>query len=1586
MTQTPEGEEFQPEFRSKRRAAKVDYTEKKEDYDFEITKQPNKRSNSLTSSPVKETNGKKKRKSNNPNGRAGNASRSESPASLESDMDLNNPIPLNFQPDTKDWKFSNILNLEGAFVKNKLELVLKDGTSIKKNDNVYMICEPPGEPYYIGRIMGFVNKDKKQQFKNLESINEPAENCSFKINWWYRSRDISKHSTDSRLVYASMHSDICPIQSFRGKCLVKHKDEIQDLDSYKLKSNQFWFDKFFDRYMIKFYDVLPTNLLTSLPINYRTALNKRFQYIFLEQGKAKDMLHQPKSCVKCHQWSSSSDSIECCECGDIYHMLCLDPPLTKKPARGFAWSCIRCTKKIERKRLLENTGLQTKKEQKEDNAVLTANDEIKSPMLPSVGEAKKIPLYEELAISFLEKDRSLSFQQRRDSEEWIYRYLGMHAKLEDALDLQDRPYPRAASRLGPKNQLTGVQLGWFNHPVVYYDDSELNEDFQNRSHSHGTVGRKKKVDGRKKKSKNDNTDHEALFVPLKVPAEYQDVDPNEFPRWLQPRPKGYIERGGDDGRTSTLLWKNPTTLNDKTDPDEINEILDEYVKDCDYIAQDLGLLPTTPNFQDALLNNLFISKFNIEEAMKLNKSITKTTLKEPQFTSSEIKKFEAGIRKYGSELWPTFKEVKSQPFGMIVRFYYLWKKTPNGRSIWGNFADRRKFKSSSKVEEKNSENDIGNDQDDSSYDMGKIEKKEVCCKHCKTAETKQWYRSPGQQHPDDAKHIQYALCLRCARLWRRYAVIWEDPNEVYRKTSQKGGNGWKRKVEQELIIDSELILKARSEASTLTPEPSSQRSKKQSSEPLELASEEIEVEKKKRLEEPKRKRNIDDTKKKSKDEEPERKRKSKEDEPEKKKKTKLEEPVKKKVQKPKEEKPEPVDIQISSIINDAIGVNYSANTTLANSNLQTAINERYYQLNASHYTSHPKFKERPILRPKAFEPNHSLQPGNIEPCAVCFATSKKEGADLLRCSNCHMMVHPGCYGIDKDESFEKEPLVKYKWNCDCCSNSLNPVISKDYTCALCSSDISHGALKRTNDGDWVHVLCALLVKDVKFLDINSLQPALGVGKFQKRLIKNEDTKRTDILKCYECNKIWNYQDFYSGAIVEGDQKPETCIFGFRVVGLEADNKPDMKTIKINGLLGRIQACIRCSTHDASANFFDGTQLGKRYKQSTQIPLLRIFIEDNKRAEKTNISGNALRYKEYREMVALVEGNEEEDSNGGSVKKISSRKCTNCEVTDSLYWVNDKCYKCFMKEKNSSSETNEETTKAEEEDFDCSRYGFKNLHTKVMIPTEPELVYNFKAPEVLYDTDPFESWRKDFNPLIKFSECKLTLEQKRAVIESFGVLKSDIVEQLTDENISIEESIPVVSTSASQTITSESTPISSTPIKSTSFASTSVKYPSSVPVSSDTVSYANIPSMVEPLVLESTSVGSFTATPLASTSAIPKPLELSPVSIPVKPLVESAPIESISAIQIKPEGEPVKIPEPVPVKVEISSVVEEFMNTLPDADDTDEILPDASISEKDPEIKTEVLDPVDKDGDIVMNDEAKFEPGQSHKMSIGNILE
>lgn len=667
-------------------------------------------------------------------------------------------FPTNWQPPlTESDYFSEILNLKNATVEGTT-LVLPDKT-ISKNDCIYMVSEPPGEPYFIGRVLGFVRKDKT-------STSKEAQNYLFKINWYYRPRDFSRKSSDSRLLFATMHSDTCPIQSYRGMVTIRHKQEVEDIDAFRSLPNHFYFDKLYDRYMMKTYDVLPTDKLIHLPRNYHAALNKRFPFIFVESGRGSDLLASPKNCEKCHQWCSSMDSVECVSCGCDYHMLCLDPPILSKPKRGFAWFCAGCNKTAEREleakrgRMLDDVDEEDPKEpnekKRQDFTIFRHS----------------VPKYEELAIQFLSNDKALTLAERRNIEEWPYRYLGIHGRLEDAMDCQDRPYPRAASRLGPKHQCPDIS-DWFGHPVVYYNKE--------------TNGTSKKP----KKQKLSAPIAEQKKLPL--PAEFRETSPDEYPPWLMESPRGYVERGGDD--TVTLMWKSP----------EDNGSVETYLKECSPVAEKLGIMPNTPNFMDAILKTLLDCNYDCEIAKKIVSTFTRQSLKEPTLSLKEIALFEEGVRKFGSELHPVFRLVGTQSCANIVRFYYLWKKTAAGRAIWGSFKGRSKNKAPH-LAGHGEEDVFKNALDDSSCDKDKIMQsgRRMECHHCETLESVQWFKLTSYQ----PGHQYSLLCIRCAKLWRRYAVIWESPLDIVKKMPQKA-NGWKSKLEYEQVLDAQKILAVR---------------------------------------------------------------------------------------------------------------------------------------------------------------------------------------------------------------------------------------------------------------------------------------------------------------------------------------------------------------------------------------------------------------------------------------------------------------------------------------------------------------------------------------------------------------------------------------------------------------------------------------------------------------------------------------------------------------------------------------------------------------------------------------------------------
>lgn len=120
-----------------------------------------------------------------------------------------------------------------------------------------------------------------------------------RINWYYRPKDIGRKVHDTRLVFATMHSDISPLTALRGKCQIRHRVEIESMDEYRKTPDSFWFEKLYDRYIQKNYDLIPTRTIVNVPEKVKTVLDERWKYVLVEQGRGKELTSAVKLCKRC---------------------------------------------------------------------------------------------------------------------------------------------------------------------------------------------------------------------------------------------------------------------------------------------------------------------------------------------------------------------------------------------------------------------------------------------------------------------------------------------------------------------------------------------------------------------------------------------------------------------------------------------------------------------------------------------------------------------------------------------------------------------------------------------------------------------------------------------------------------------------------------------------------------------------------------------------------------------------------------------------------------------------------------------------------------------------------------------------------------------------------------------------------------------------------------------------------------------------------------------------------------------------------------------------------------------------------------
>jgi hypothetical protein len=491
-------------------------------------------------------------------------------------------------------------------------------------------------------------------------------------------------------------------------------------------------------------------------------------------------------------------------------MSCVNPPLLKKPSRGFAWACGPCSKAQEKKLEARNTPNITDMTIDADDDELN-DDEDDFPA--AIGDA----LETNGNTPSGSQDPKVSIhpgtvEQVHQASLWLFRYLGIHCKVEDALDYDDRIYPRASSRLGTRHQANVP--AWPGRPVEYVKPADIKKKYI-KGGSH------------RKDSKLSKETIAAL--------EADKLEREKRPPWVMDEPNGYTHRGedlpnDDPNNTAILQFRIPEVGERSTEPERgmddnespmdipaYEKLVDDYMDRAKKMAKPLGLPERSTNLLDIALQLLYSNDFDADKALEELSKVDKKVFKEPDLSTAELKKFEDGVSKFGSEWYNIKKHVKTMSAADVVRFYYTWKKTDRGKQVWGNYHGRKGKKEAKRIEANlgKLQDDVADDNDDSAFDNDKaLEKKRgFQCKFCATRSSRQWRRAPntpaGTTVPENSnskgaakdKGVQLvlALCRRCAELWRRYAIQWEDIDDVAKKVAASGGRASKRKIDEELL-------------------------------------------------------------------------------------------------------------------------------------------------------------------------------------------------------------------------------------------------------------------------------------------------------------------------------------------------------------------------------------------------------------------------------------------------------------------------------------------------------------------------------------------------------------------------------------------------------------------------------------------------------------------------------------------------------------------------------------------------------------------------------------------------------------------
>ncbi|KAI9099711.1 PHD-zinc-finger like domain-containing protein, partial [Phlyctochytrium arcticum] len=495
--------------------------------------------------------------------------------------------------------------------------------------------------YYVGRILEFV------------SGKLPGKQTFARIGWYYRPKDVlpggrgKKH--DPRLLLASMHSDINPITSIRGRCRIEHTEHVPDLEQYKQMEDCFYFDQLYDRYTHRVYDVIPLEKVQNIPKKISDALND-YRFILVETGKAADFT-ESRVCSSCNVWCNPDEAVvKCVGCRGVYHLDCAD--MAKVPPKGYAWRCAKCNKRMsdandDTSLLRKVRGQAGMKNDDPDNDIDKPDDDARSRGKAIDGDA----LFEMEQVDVPEKTHKETAPPM-----WPFRYFGEYAQFKNMLAEEgpDRGHPKAVSRVGKQYQA--------DLPELEPKPTNLKKIADPEQHDKPipTIEKPKLAD-----EVADPNDSDMQKKPR--PSEVDTNEPDEYPRC-----------GNDE-----LVFKKPDLMTDLQLGAYIERIQEEqpsHVKASDLLF-------------DRALEELRKADYDIPQALKVMLKISPKELNVMEWTEADIKAFEGGVVKFGHDLHLIRREVdkvRAKPMTEIVAFFYRWKKSRRYAAVYAQFCKKHR--------------------------------------------------------------------------------------------------------------------------------------------------------------------------------------------------------------------------------------------------------------------------------------------------------------------------------------------------------------------------------------------------------------------------------------------------------------------------------------------------------------------------------------------------------------------------------------------------------------------------------------------------------------------------------------------------------------------------------------------------------------------------------------------------------------------------------------------------------------------------------------------------------------------------------